>query len=401
MAQKTIVGSYEFDKNPEREPRRIEVEQKLQPIYPEHFDAYREASYPIEQLYLSHPDEPYSLRLREIVHGGEVAYSAAIKNRGSKTKSGLQRMEISTSISEETYRFFRANPAFPVLRKLRTDIVPGVTIDWFEDDATPVIEVEDVDTNLNAWRFLRDNKRQLADVTGDLVSDNERRAHLSYRRAHDGSASLELAPQTTADEIVADILEQFRHSPSVVATIAGRSGSGKSTLVRDVQERLSRVRPKTPVAIFSTDDYHRGKTWLETTYGAPWQNWDAPVVYDVHSLALDLYEFRQGKAVESRRFDFASQEPVCTGLVEPASIILVEGIYAASPVLAPLRNLGYQVPTNLATCIGRRLERDLRDGRTNTSLGTPEEILRYQLEVAEPAYQAQFSAREAQHGETG
>jgi uridine kinase len=142
----------------------------------------------------------------------------------------------------------------------------------------------------------------------------------------------------------------------------------------------------------STDDYHRGKAWLESTYGAPWTNWDAPEVYDTRLLNYDLWQFSQGLAIDARRFDFAQEESVIEGRIEPCELLLVEGIYAGSPDLEDRRHLHIAIPTPLATSIGRRLARDQQEGRLNASLADPKAILRYQLEVAEPMYQQQLAA---------
>ncbi len=91
----------------------------------------------------------------------------------------------------------------------------------------------------------------------------------------------------------------------------------------------------------------------------------------------------------ARRFDFGLEEPVIEGVVTPSDLVIVEGIYAGSPDLVDHRHLHITIPTPLATCVGRRLARDQKEGRLNSSLGTPADILRYQLETAEPMYRQQ------------
>ncbi len=101
-----------------------------------------------------------------------------------------------------------------------------------------------------------------------------------------------------------------------------------------------------------------------------------------------MQKLADGKTIAARRFDFGLQEPVIEGVVSPCDLLIVEGIYAGSPDLAD-RHLHITIPTPLATCVGRRLARDQKEGRLNTSLGTPADILRYQLETAEPMYRQQ------------
>lgn len=390
MVVKTIIGTPEFDHSPEREPRRIEIERKYVALFPEQFERNRAEAVPIEQIYLSHPDEPYSLRLREMTgEDGEVRHSATLKDRGEHTPNGLKRLEINAPISAEAYRYYQADPRYPRIHKLRATPLPHVSIDWLEDAEAPLIEVEHRDSGTRPPEtvpFDRLIPSALFDVTGDLLGDNERRAHMLFRKTHHGEATLEQPPELSLDDIVRTITEQRRRTRQTVVTIGGRSGSGKTTLLRDIAERLAMDLPDTRLLTLSTDDYHRGKTWLEAEYSKPWTNWDAAEVYDVRSLALDLWEMSQGKPIEARRFDFASQEPVITGLHQPADIILIEGIFADHTTLDRLRNVHFHMPTPLATCIGRRLARDHAEGRLNTSIGTPEEILKYQLETAEPTF---------------
>ena len=50
---------------------------------PDTLSDMRERARPIEQFYLSHPSEPFSLRLREELNlSGKLEYSATLKDRG-------------------------------------------------------------------------------------------------------------------------------------------------------------------------------------------------------------------------------------------------------------------------------------------------------------------------------
>ena len=55
------------DKNKFERLLHREIERKFIPLFPERVDQYRNEARPIEQYYLSHPDEAFSLRFRELL----------------------------------------------------------------------------------------------------------------------------------------------------------------------------------------------------------------------------------------------------------------------------------------------------------------------------------------------
>lgn len=379
-----LLDNSEFEQKP-----HIEVEQKFIPIFPDQLDTWREASQPVEQLYLSHPSEEYSLRLREsFAANGDPMYTATLKNRGEATRDGLKRIEIETDITAETYAIYRANDTYPVLQKLRACPVKNIDIDYYSNgDIT--LESENP---ISLSSFLDQHPIILDERTGDKSVDNEHRAHFDYRKNRRGNETL--IPIEQPDVAISLAREIYKHhidNTIVVATVHGRSGSGKSTLVREITNELDGVIPK--IVTISTDDYHRGKTFLDAyNNGKPWKDWDAEIVYDIDALAADLDALKNGESISSRKFNFTTQEPEVTGIIEPAkdrTLILIEGIYAGSSKFDSTAHVRHEVQTPLATSIGRRLARDFSGERVNDSLPDPEVVLRYLLENAEPAYQAQ------------
>ncbi len=367
----------EFDPNDEF----CEVEHQFIATDPSKFEHFKETGEleAIEQLYLSHPDEPYSLRLRESVTEHGTLYTATLKDRGTITAAGLQRMEVETMISPGAYRYYKTSAKYPVLRKLRAHPASGATIDWNENGQL-VVELEG---NPEQWAsFYEQYAGDMTDQTGTPETSSEALAH---------SLSLDLLTlpdEITAQEILARIMRlRYQDTSPIVACVSGRSGSGKSTITRQLQQLAERHFGK--VVRLSTDDYHQGKKWLEATYGAPWTNWDAPEVYDTKLLALDLQKLTSGQPIGARRFDFGLEETVIEGEVTPSDLIIVEGIYSGSPDLDNHRDLHVAIPTPLATSVGRRLNRDRQEARLNDSLSNLKDILRYQLEIAEPMYQRQ------------
>src|SRR5690606_38579672 len=129
ITQKNI----ELAKNSPEFNKRHEKEQKFLTANLEHMKNLFEAhAMPIEQVYLSSPEDEFSLRVRkhELPHGTE--YTATLKDRGLVTDGALNRLEVSTPISETAYEYFTNNPDLPRVRKERAEPYQGVTIDFIE-----------------------------------------------------------------------------------------------------------------------------------------------------------------------------------------------------------------------------------------------------------------------------
>ncbi len=373
------MSEYLHNKNKLEQHKYVEIEQKYTVADPERLAQFRSDAYPVEQFYLSHPEEPYSLRLREDYRSGERTYTATLKDKGIHNPNGLVRREVTAQISHETYTYYN-EPHLARLRKLRAEPFPGIVVDFFEDGHTQI--ENELSQDWEQFIHHAAIEASMIDITSCSTSSNERRAY--------GLAACELPAlpeQLSVAGIIDDIVTQRSPSQPFTISVNGRSGSGKSTVVTALCKQLEDIGLST--AVISTDNYNRGKTWLDTWRGEPWTNWDHPLVYDTKQAAHDLIQLQNGQEIDHRLFDFATQAPSISGTIRPAPVIVVEGIYARSPHLSPHINLRYEQPTPLATCIGRRLDRDYFSGeRANDSLARPEEILRYLLEVAEPSYRA-------------
>lgn len=377
----TITEDSEFDKKPYRERER-----KYLPIFPDKLEKFRIDARPIEQFYLSHPMEDYNLRFREsLLSDDTLRYEATLKDRGKITHEGLDRFEVTTPVSPETYRFYKTNDT-PVVRKLRSEANASVSID-FLDDGRVIAESE----HPAAWTaFLDEHKfgNDFVEITGDRTADNEWSAHLNYRREHSGREAIVIQSGLSVEMMALEILNTSMKSNTVVVQIAGRSGSGKSTVVSELKSALDDYRLSS--ICLSTDDYHRGKKWLDNhSDEEEWTDWDAPIVYDTSTLVEDIKTLQDNHPVVQRTIDFSVCEPVFGNVIAPAAVIFVEGIYARNPEISQLTSLVYELPTPLATCIGRRLLRDMRE---RPKFADPETSLRYMLEKAEPAYRSQSSA---------
>jgi uridine kinase len=380
----TLVASGEFERKPPHE-----VERKYLPIFPDQLEQFRESALPVEQFYLSHPDEMFSLRLRETCdEHGALHYEAALKDKGEMTDAGLDRVEVPADISPATYRAYFDEDKTPWLRKLRAEPSKHIAIDFFEDGHIQA-EAEDA----TAWRAFCDRHRlndSFVDITGDKLANNEFRAHFQFRQRHGGKEALGLPAELDTGKIAEAIWRRHHTSHYTVATIAGRSGSGKTTVIRDIQQQLEQNGVRS--IVLSTDDYHRGKSWLESYKGGEWTDWDAPIVYDIKALQADVRWLWSGETIAKQWFDFETSEPAYGGVLEPAPVILIEGIYARHSSFSALTDLRFELPTPLATCIGRRLLRDLKE---RPVFADPSKSLKYMLENAELAYRDQITSEVA------
>lgn len=373
---KTLQGTPEFDNE-----LPIEIEQKFIPVFPDHLSEYRLKGVPVEQYYLSHPTEDFSLRLRKIMpNDGETVYSATLKDRGTVTADGLKRLEVNADVTDSIYNYYR-HTNVPIISKLRTIFNKHVVVDYYEDG-----HVQLESENPVAWtHFTGRNGTHFADITGDRIADNEWRAHLEYRRAHGGAEAFRPKESLDINAITKVIVETHKRNGQVLVRLTGRSGSGKSTIAHQIQTTLSSAGINT--SIISTDDYHRGSTWLRNhNNGVEWSEWDHPIVYDTQAMATDLQSLLENHPIAERRIDFADCEPEVVGVIEPTPVIIVEGIYAGASDFDRFSPVTFDVPTPLATCIGRRLLRDLSE---RPEFANPAKSLKYILEQAEPEYRRQ------------
>lgn len=377
--------------NPEFSKRR-EREIKLLAGKPHYLSELFEAdAVPIEQVYLSTPEDEFSLRVRSLHKPEGVEYTATLKDRGEIVDGARDRLEINTPISQEAYERLASRPDFARVSKLRAEPMTGVTIDFIGDKNIQIVEVEDNDPTRRAVLAAamdRLTMGHLFDVTGDVKYDNESLAHMFSETEQEKSReSLDAFTTRIANEMIA---HYTTGKNQVVVGLTGMSGSGKTTVTRGIQERISELFGEqfSPIVV-STDDYHYGKKWLEETYGAPWTEWDDPRTYNTAELARDVALMAEGQSLIRRHFDFETEEVVFDEEVKASPFIVIEGLYAGSKDLNKVRDLHFELPTGIATSIGRDVRRLVIDNRANRVFPTPESRLKYQIETALPLYLGQ------------
>jgi len=370
--------------NPELQNLR-EREQTLVPKTPDFLDAFKSMTIPYKDAYLSHPEEEFSLRVRAKYTAEGVEYSAALKDEGEMVDEALDRFELSTEISQETYERYANDDMFPDVKFLRAEPLGCLAIDFIEGVEMPRVEYE-FSPGDEEPAFVTFLKTGLVDMSNEKSVRKEYIAHMLH-----GSETLKPSGEKIEDfahRVFNDMVATYAMGhKQVVVGLSGMSGSGKSTAVRALTERFAETFGKefTPI-VLSSDDYHRGKKWLENEYGAPWTNWDDSRVYNTAELAEDIERLENGESIMRKHFDFATEEVVYDEEVAPTPFIIIEGLYAGSPDLKSVRHLHYEVPTGIATSIGRDVRRLALEHRGNGSIGTPKDRLRYALETALPTY---------------
>lgn len=373
--------------NPEFQKRR-EREQTLVAKTPDFLDAFRHTAEAYESVYLSHPSEEFSLRVRAHYAPEETHYSATLKDAGEMVGGALDRLEVNTTISKETYEHYMNNSQYPRIKFLRAEPLPGLSIDFIEGLETPQVEYESLPGDEEP-AFVKAIKYGLTDMSNESCVRKEVIA--ASMSQHELPAQSPEKIESFAYRIFTDMVATYTLGyQQVVVGLSGMSGSGKSTVVREIQEQFSKNYGDefTPI-VLSSDDYHRGKKWLEAEYGAPWENWDDPRVYNTAELAEDIEKLSHHQPIFQKHFDFATEEVVYDAEILPQPFIIVEGLYAGNPDLKKVRNLHYEVPTGIATSVGRDVRRLVLEHRANGSIASPEARLRYQLETALPTYVSQ------------
>lgn len=380
----------EFMKNRSefQDQNRRESEKKLVPIQADTFDAYKELAQPIEQIYLNKLGEEFDLRVRCEYTPEGARYTATLKDQGEVVDGTRNRLEIETDISQSAYEFFASQNKFPTLKQLRAPITDNMTIDFIEGIDSPIIEPETHDAT-EREALVASLGELVEDRTGDVTLNKAYLAHELAGTEKDlySPEALEAFSYRIAEEMIA----RYRTGRNqVVVGLTGMSGSGKTTVTKMISELFSDEHK--PIVV-STDDYHRGKQWLEETYGAPWTEWDDPRVYNTAELAFDLQQLSEGSPLLKRHFDFEKEETVFDEELLPSPFVIVEGLYAGSSDLDTIRTLHYELPTGIATSVGRDVRRLVIEDRANRAFPTPESRLKYQIESALPLYLSQERPR--------
>jgi uridine kinase len=151
---------------------------------------------------------------------------------------------------------------------------------------------------------------------------------------------------------------------SVVIGITGGTGAGKTCLVNAICSTFPKV------AVLDQDSYYVDHADL-IAEEKDRLNFDHPSAIDHELLFCHLCDLLNGKPVEKPSYCFVSHSRKANAeLVEPAPLIIVEGIFALwDPRIRTLTNLKVYVDADADVRFIRRLRRDLLErGRTMESV---------------------------------
>lgn len=344
----------------------------------------------IQQPYLSHPSEQFSLRLRHTGSKKGTKIDTTLKSRGEIVTDGLSRDEFTAPITLSRYGYYR-DFDLPAVRKRRSSPLDAIDVDFYADGYRHIESEDPVAWNrfLDEFGFSADD---FIDVTGEIFTDNEWRAHQSYRREHGGHEALvpyrEFETEIALDSILqyAKSRLQISRARIPVVRIYGRSGSGKSYYLDQLRARLS--EQGVPSNVISTDNYNIGITEMTRRNGGEHPtDFEDVAIYNLPAVEKDVMSWLRGDSIRERTFDFETSEPVVRSHLpapQNGSVLFVEGLWARHSAFDHA-DLSFEVETPMATCIGRRILRDV----VSRPEFSPEANLGYYVEHVEPSYRTQ------------
>ena len=357
-------------------------------------EVLEQGAIPIKQIYLSSPDDEFDVRVRCVYKPEGNEYTATVKDRGEVIDGARDRLEVPTPISQESYELYAAMPELARLSKERTEVQDGLTLDYiwggFIKPSHYIFEVEHDDPNERA-RLVAELKSMvvvpgyLQEVTGKRQFDSQEMAYeYSGVERKKAPESLDAFTERVLGEMVAQYVLGRKQ---VVVGLTGMSGSGKTTVAKALQAKITELYGEEfkPIVI-STDDYHFGKTRLEEVHGAPYTAWDDAKTYNTEALAFDLQQLAEGIPLIKRHFDFDTEEPALDEELPISPFVIIEGLYADSKDLEKVRDLHFELPTSIATSIGRDVRRLIIENRKNRAFPTAASRLRHLIETAAPMY---------------
>ena len=153
----------------------------------------------------------------------------------------------------------------------------------------------------------------------------------------------------------------------IVIGIAGGTGSGKSTLIQKIKDEFSNE-----ITMLSHDFYY--KQHNEITFEERKKlNYDHPNSFDTDLMIEHVRRLAMGQSINRPVYDFTIHNRVDeTVLVEPAKVIIVEGILIfENKELRDLCDIKVFIDTDADVRIIRRIIRDVNErGRTLESIVT-------------------------------
>lgn len=162
--------------------------------------------------------------------------------------------------------------------------------------------------------------------------------------------------------------------------VSGASASGKSTISTVLSSEIPNC------TVLNMDDYLKG--WgiglLNHDSGDPNRPYFArlnPGVYDLEKLHSDLIQLKDGKSIERPVFDEITKTPCGTRVVEPSSVLILEGIYSLESPFLELGDIPILIEASLHDRLFRKVVRNSISYRQDIN-----NIVRTYLTDDEPTY---------------
>ena len=174
-------------------------------------------------------------------------------------------------------------------------------------------------------------------------------------------------PLVSFEDAVARVLELAgRHAPIAVVGVTGPAAAGKSLLA----SRLS-------ACVVRTDDYLPDYQTLEE------HERDHPKHADLDLLAEHLRELREERSVEGPTWSFHTHRREGTRRIEPARVVVCEGIHALHPPAGDVLDVRVYVDASS----GARRARWAALERSGDRGWGVEKAMRYMERVADPTFE--------------
>jgi len=188
--------------------------------------------------------------------------------------------------------------------------------------------------------------------------------------------------------LIQAVEERLPCQEKVVVNVAGGTSSGKTTAIAaKLKEHFGR-----DAILISMDDYYRGNTYInmQRAHGKE-INWDMPAALNLELLAEHLQMLKMGKPVQKPIYDFKTGDPCGSEDVQPAKVIIAEGLFALNERVVSEADVRVYVDISIHGMLLRRLLRDIH----RTSL-KPGEILKYFATTVLPMHEQYVNSTKIQ-----
>lgn len=180
---------------------------------------------------------------------------------------------------------------------------------------------------------------------------------------------------------VALVGSRLASGKSAFLLCAGGSASGKTS---QVAEKISAAFPGKAV-IFSLDNYYKGLLFMQAEWarGNP-INYDQPEALDLLLAKEHILCLLRGERVPKFIYDFKTGLRSQEGWIEPAQVLIVEGLFALTDLFMDLESCDLRIFVDIGTH-GRFVRRLLRD--VERTSWPASDIIKYFAQITEPMHQ--------------